>query len=87
MTSSALVRFVALGVALILPACATQTPLAPQPVSTCETGATRLTQDFSTAPDYACERAGEAAFALTVTPEDPDINPSPGMRSTCMRKP
>ena len=77
MTSSALVRFVALGVALILPACATQTPLAPQPVSTCETGATRLTQDFSTAPDYACERAGEAAFALTVTPEDPDINPSP----------
>ena len=77
MTSPALLRLLALGVALALPACATQTPQASEPIATCETGEVRLTQNFSTAPDYACDRVGEAAFALTVTPEDPDINPSP----------
>lgn len=81
MTSQTLLRLVMLGAALTAAGCTSQ-PTAPEAapeaaLETCEAGPVRLTQDFSTAPDYACARQGEAEFALTVTPEDPDINPSP----------
>jgi hypothetical protein len=72
-----LIRHSVLGAALTAAGCAT--PVAPfaSERDSCETGAVRLTQDFSTAPNYACERTGDAAFELVVIPEDPDINPSP----------
>lgn len=72
-----LLRLLMLGATLTLAGCVT--PVAPSAAerASCETGAVRLTQDFSTAPDYACERTGNAAFELVVIPEDPDINPSP----------
>ena len=77
MTAKPLFRLLMLGAALTAAGCATPVaPSGPQSAS-CESGAVRLTQDFSTAPDYACERTDDAAFKLTVLPEDPDINPSP----------
>jgi hypothetical protein len=72
-----LLRLLMLGAALTAAGCATPDTLSDAQRASCETGAVRLIQDFSTAPDYACERTGDAAFELVVIPEDPDINPSP----------
>jgi hypothetical protein len=66
-----------LGAALTAAGCTTPAPSASVAPQNCETGAIRLTQDFSTAPGSTCERSGEAVFALAIRPEDPDINPSP----------
>ncbi|WP_440958680.1 M14 family metallopeptidase [Oceanicaulis sp. LC35] len=70
------ISLLTLGAVLAAPGCATTSP-EPSRLAGCETGAVRLTQDFSTAPGYACQREGEAAFELSVLPEDPEINPSP----------
>ena len=77
MTATPLLRLLMLGAALTVASCATPDSPSAAERNTCETGAVRLTQDFSTAPDYACERTGDSAFELVVIPEDPDINPSP----------
>ncbi|WP_375548037.1 M14 family metallopeptidase [Oceanicaulis alexandrii] len=77
MTATPLLRLLMLGAALTVTGCATPDAPSASERASCETGAVRLTQDFSTAPDYACERTGDSAFELVVIPEDPDINPSP----------